>query len=57
MGLPSKWKGVINDTASIGTICSLLTARELKNSFKSNSDGIDNNRYRVYGSTEAHSSI
>ena len=57
MGLPSSWKGVINDTASIGTICSLLTARELKNSFKSNSDGINNNRYRVYGSTEAHSSI
>ena len=57
MGLPSRWKGVINDTASIGTICSLLTARELKNDFKSNSDGINNNRYRVYGSKEAHSSI
>ena len=57
MGLPSSWKGVINDTASIGTICSLLTARELKNGFKSNSYGINNNRYRVYGSTEAHSSI
>ena len=57
IGLPSGWKGVINDTASIGTICSLLTARELKNNFKSNKKGLDNNNYRIYGSLEAHSSI
>ena len=57
IGLPSGWKGVINDTASIGTICSLLTARELKNNFKSNKKGLDNNNYRIYGSLEAHSSV
>ena len=34
LGLPSSWKGVINDTASIGTICSLLTAREIKSNFQ-----------------------
>ena len=28
IGIPSSWSGVINDTASVGTICSLLTARE-----------------------------
>ena len=57
MGLPKNWKGVINDTASIGTICSLITAREEKTNFKSNHEGIQNNRFKIYCSKEAHSSV
>ena len=44
IGLPSNWSGVINDTASVGTICSLLTARENHSKFKINSDGFSNNK-------------
>ena len=57
MGLPKNWKGVINDTASVGTICSLITAREDKTNFKSNDEGIQNNRFKIYCSKEAHSSV
>ena len=39
IGIPSNWSGVINDTASLGTICSLLTARENYSDFKSNKIG------------------
>ncbi len=57
IGLPSNWSGVINDTASVGTICSLLTARENQSKFKINTDGFSDNKYKVYCSTETHSSI
>ena len=57
LGLPSSWKGVINDTASIGTICSLLTAREIKSNFSINKSGYNTNKYTVYTSKEAHSSV
>ena len=57
IGLPSNWSGVINDTASVGTICSLLTARENHSKFKINSDGFSNNKYKIYWSKETHSSI
>ena len=57
IGLPSNWSGVINDTASVGTICSLLTARETHSKFKINSDGFSNNKYKIYCSKETHSSI
>ena len=57
IGLPSNWSGVINDTASVGTICSLLTARENHSKFKINSDGFSNNKYKIYCSKETHSSI
>ena len=49
--------GVINDTASVGTICSLLTARENYSDFKSNKVGLKQNNFRVYCSNETHSSI
>ena len=57
LGLPTSWKGVINDTASIGTICSLLTAREIKSNFSINKSGYNTNKYTVYTSKEAHSSV
>ena len=39
IGIPSNWKGVINDTASLGTISSLLTAREIKSNYDINENG------------------
>ena len=57
IGIPSSWSGVINDTASVGTICSLLTARENYSNFQSNRSGIKQNNFRVYCSNETHSSI
>ena len=41
IGLPSNWKGVINDTASLGTISSLLTAREIKSNYDINENGFN----------------
>ena len=57
IGLPSNWSGVINDTASVATICSLLTARENHSEFKINTEGFSDNNYKVYCSKETHSSI
>ena len=57
IGLPSNWSGVINDTASVATICSLLTARENHSKFKINTEGFSDNNYKVYCSKETHSSI
>ena len=57
IGLPSNWSGVINDTASVATICSLLTARENHSKFKINTEGFSDNKYKVYCSKETHSSI
>jgi len=57
LSLPGEFHGVIQDTASTATLVSLLTAREKFANYKINSDGIDTQNYRVYCSTEAHSSI
>ena len=57
VGIPTSWKGVINDTASIGSICSLLTARECKTDYLTNLHGLKDNKFKVYCSKEAHSSI
>ncbi len=57
-GLPADWAGVIQDGASTATLTSLLTARELKTNFKINENGyLPGTIFRVYCSTEAHSSI
>jgi aromatic-L-amino-acid decarboxylase len=56
MGLPPKWEGVIQDSASSATLVALITAREVKSDFRSNEHGVPGN-FRVYGSTETHSSI
>ena len=57
IGIPSNWSGVINDTASVGTICSLLTARENYTNFETNRAGLKQNNFRIYCSKETHSSI
>ena len=63
-GLPKEFEGVIQDTASTSTLCSILTARE-----KMTACGVNERGYRavlegdgaaaltVYGSEETHSSI
>ena len=55
IGLPSHFTGVIQDTASTATLCALLSAREQAANI--NKTGFDGTRYRIYASTEAHSSI
>ncbi|MBE0638703.1 MAG: aspartate aminotransferase family protein [Bacteroidales bacterium] len=57
-GLPGKFTGVIQDTASTATLVSLLTAREKVTSFQVNKNGFEQQKlFTVYCSTEAHSSI
>jgi aromatic-L-amino-acid decarboxylase len=58
LGLPASWHGVIQDSASTATLCSILTARERATRFGVNERGfIAGNRLIVYGSEETHSSI
>jgi aromatic-L-amino-acid decarboxylase len=58
MGLPEHFEGVIQDTASTATLCAFLSAREMTSNFKINSDGFSGSeKYRIYCSTETHSSI
>ncbi len=58
IGLPREFVGVIQDTASTASLCSILTAREKASDFKVNRSGLYGSpRYAVYGSTETHSSI
>jgi aromatic-L-amino-acid/L-tryptophan decarboxylase len=57
-GLPETFEGVIQDTASTATLCSILTAREKYSSYAINNQGFQNQPVcRVYCSSEAHSSI
>jgi aromatic-L-amino-acid/L-tryptophan decarboxylase len=58
IGLPKEFHGVIQDTASTATLCAILTAREYYSSYKVNEKGFSSaENYRVYCSSEAHSSI
>jgi aromatic-L-amino-acid decarboxylase len=58
IGLPEYFSGVIQDTASTATLVALITAREKKTNYQINKKGnIDNLKFRVYCSSEAHSSI
>lgn len=58
IGLPAEFTGVIQDTASTATLCSLLSAREKYSDFKINEQGFSGgNNYTIYCSREAHSSI
>jgi aromatic-L-amino-acid decarboxylase len=58
LGLPDGFTGVIQDTASTATLCSILTAREKHSDFCVNDKGLAGGpRYTVYCSTETHSSI
>ncbi len=58
IGLPPSFRGVIQDTASTATLCSILTAREARSGFEINRRGFtQQERFTIYCSTEAHSSI
>jgi aromatic-L-amino-acid decarboxylase len=58
IGIPGGFTGVIQDTASTATLCSLLTAREARSDYAINGRGFGTAyRFTVYCSTEAHSSI
>ncbi len=58
IGLPAAWEGVIQDTASTATLASLITAREKKSEYRINEEGFSGHeRFRIYVSTETHSSI
>ncbi|MHA2244228.1 MAG: pyridoxal phosphate-dependent decarboxylase family protein [Candidatus Hodarchaeales archaeon] len=58
IGLPKDFSGVIQDTASTSTICSLLTAREKLTNYEINSKGMnDKGILTTYCSIETHSSI
>ncbi len=56
-GLPSDFEGVIQDAGSTANLVALLSAREKKSNYIINQDGFTHNKYRVYCSSEAHSSI
>ena len=56
-GLPQNWDGVIQDTASTGTLVSILTAREKITRFNINNHGFSNEKLRIYCSAQTHSSI
>ena len=57
LDLPRYWSGVIQDTASTATLCAILTAREKATYFQINKNGFPHNKFKVYCSTETHSSI
>ncbi len=57
MKLPTSWSGVIHDTASTATLTAILSAREQITRFAINNHGFDQQKLRVYCSTETHSSI
>jgi aromatic-L-amino-acid decarboxylase len=58
LGLPATFTGVIQDTASTATLCSLLSAREKISDYEVNRYGFyEKKKFIVYCSSEAHSSI
>ncbi len=58
LGLPPVFTGVIQDTASTATLCSILSARERYSDFAINRKGLYNSpAMAVYCSKETHSSI
>ncbi|MEI6898808.1 MAG: pyridoxal-dependent decarboxylase [Bacteroidota bacterium] len=58
LGLPEGFTGVIEDSSSSSTLIAILTAREKRSEFEINRRGfIEQERYRIYTSTQGHSSI
>jgi aromatic-L-amino-acid decarboxylase len=58
LGLPPEFTGVIQDSSSSATLVAILTAREKFSGFEINRRGFAaTDRYRVYTSTQGHSSI
>jgi aromatic-L-amino-acid decarboxylase len=57
-GLPKGFHGVIQDSASTATLVAILNAREKYSGYSVNENGVEGPvQYRVYCSTETHSSI
>jgi aromatic-L-amino-acid decarboxylase len=57
-GIPGEFTGVIQDSSSSATLVALLTARERRSGFGINQRGFSGNeRFRVYTSTQGHSSV
>ncbi len=57
-GLPANFRGVIQDSASTATLVAILNAREKFSGYQTNEYGLhDAGKFRVYCSTETHSSI
>jgi aromatic-L-amino-acid/L-tryptophan decarboxylase len=59
IGLPDRFVGVIQDTASTATLVAVLSARERATAHRAGSTGLGGTgaRLTVYASTEAHSSV
>lgn len=58
LGMPASFTGVIQDSSSSATLVALLTAREKLSSFAINQAGFTGKeKFRVYTSTQAHSSV
>ncbi len=58
LGLPREFTGVIQDSASMSTLCALLVARERATDFATNKTGLCGSQpLSVYCSTETHSSV
>jgi len=57
IGLPATFIGVIQDSASTATLTALLMARERATGYSINERGFTGERFRLYCSEEAHSSI
>lgn len=55
--LPASWQGCIQDTASTATLTAMLTAREKHTDYSINQQGFSGQRFRIYCSEQAHSSI
>jgi aromatic-L-amino-acid decarboxylase len=56
-GLPTTFRGVIQDTASTATLVALITARELHSAGQIGLSGKTEKALRIYASDQAHSSI
>jgi aromatic-L-amino-acid decarboxylase len=56
-GIPDGFEGVIQDSASTSTLVAIVSARENKSGFTVNDKGFEKSTYRVYCSSEAHSSV
>ncbi|MBN1997044.1 aminotransferase class V-fold PLP-dependent enzyme [candidate division KSB1 bacterium] len=58
LGLPQSWNGAIQDSASSATLVAVLTAREKYSLYNINEHGFKgHDNYRIYCSTETHSSV
>ena len=58
IGLPVEFTGVIQDSSSSSNLVAMLTAREWKSNFAVNRSGFTGKeKYRVYTSNQAHSSV